>query len=102
MAKPQAAIMRLLCKEVGVGLLPALLSRRIGRLLVEEFVPPQAKVITSRLRDVFRVAPFAVAIASLKAVCKGMPTSKRFGGGALACRFGCRAVTTLATTCVAL
>lgn len=63
MTKPQAAIVRLSCEEVGIGRLQEMLSRRMGPLLAEEVFPPQVEVITSSLRD---VAPSALASMSLK------------------------------------
>lgn len=82
----------LLRDEAGGERLQGTVARRTGRLFGEELFPPQAEVVVTRLRDVFRSAPFAVAVTSLNIICNGMPASKRFGGGAHACRFGCRAV----------
>lgn len=91
MTKPRAAIVLVVRRRGGWAVAGDTLSPH-GPHVGGRGFSTQAEVITSRLRDVARVAPFAVAITSPKVVCNGMPTSKRFGGGARACRFGCRAV----------
>lgn len=71
-AKPQAAIVRRLSEEAAPAQLQEMVSRHMCRL--EAFLP-QAEVLSNRLREVFRSAPFAVALASLKMFCNSLPTS---------------------------
>lgn len=65
-----------------------MIARRMGHLLGEDVHWPQAGVVVTRLSSVFRAAPLVVALASLKVVCIGMPTSKRFGGAPCLVRSG--------------
>lgn len=90
LAKPRAASVRMLADADGGARLQATVSRRMGSLSGEAFLPLQVEAV-GRSREVFSSAPFAVALASLKVVCNGMSTSRRFGAGAQICRFRCRA-----------
>lgn len=91
-ANPQTLIMRMAADEAGAGEVKDMVARRMSRLLGEAVHPPQVEVVAIRLRAVFRASPFAVALASLKVVCSGMPTSRKSCLVSTTSRSGCRAI----------
>lgn len=87
--KPQALILEKLADDAWDAELQVMIARRMTPLLGERVFPMQAEVAMARMRIVLASAVLAVALTSLKVLCNGMPTTRRFGTGADVCRFRC-------------